>query len=211
MFLIWLKLHGDTRESHNLSVERQLGHSLHYQNRLFIIVLHNIVSVTFVPGLWETDKRGCSIALFKPVQLDSSPSSVVPDSYPSPCNSQTRDCSKELQTKLKEVRDFHMEKAINSSMPKGQSEDGREGCEDVWRNKRERKVWGRTRAKHTQYYCFRFRAYEKYEKLATFDVVLPNVQNQKDPWVLIPKNTLERKEKVVKHKQIDKRQEVGNS
>ncbi|XP_067470909.1 glutamate receptor ionotropic, NMDA 3B [Thunnus thynnus] len=31
------------------------------------------------------------------------------------------------QTKLKEVRDFHMEKAINSSMPKGQSEDGREG------------------------------------------------------------------------------------
>ncbi|KAG7238002.1 hypothetical protein INR49_031356 [Caranx melampygus] len=30
-------------------------------------------------------------------------------------------------TKLKEVRDFHMEKAINSSMPKGQSSEGREG------------------------------------------------------------------------------------
>lgn len=30
-------------------------------------------------------------------------------------------------TKLEEVRDFHMEKAINSSMPKGQSQEGREG------------------------------------------------------------------------------------
>lgn len=30
-------------------------------------------------------------------------------------------------TKLEEVRDFHMEKAINSSMPWGQSEESREG------------------------------------------------------------------------------------
>lgn len=39
----------------------------------------------------------------------------------------------------------------------------------------------------------------------TFDVVLQNVQNQKNPWVLIPKNTLERKEKVVRDKHIDER------
>lgn len=30
-------------------------------------------------------------------------------------------------TKQKEVRDFHMEKAINSSMPRGQSEEDGEG------------------------------------------------------------------------------------
>ena len=30
-------------------------------------------------------------------------------------------------TKLREVRDIHMEKAINSSMPTGQSKEGREG------------------------------------------------------------------------------------
>lgn len=31
------------------------------------------------------------------------------------------------QTKLEEVRDFHMEKAINSSTPMGPSQEGREG------------------------------------------------------------------------------------
>ena len=30
-------------------------------------------------------------------------------------------------TKLREVRDIHMEKAINNSMPTGQSEEGKEG------------------------------------------------------------------------------------
>lgn len=30
-------------------------------------------------------------------------------------------------TKLEEMRDFHMENAINSSMPKGQKEGGSEG------------------------------------------------------------------------------------
>lgn len=120
-------------------------------------------------------------------------------------------------TKLKEVRDFHMEKAINSSMPKGQSEEGRQGGrEDVWRYKQKRKVWGSTRAKKnkkqsnitvsdSKHWSNGDKA--KYQKLATFDVVLPNVHNQ-NPWVLlIPKNTLERKEeKVVKDKQIDERE-----
>lgn len=42
------------------------------------------MSVTFVPGLREADKGGCSIALFNQVQVDSMPSSVRPDSYPYP-------------------------------------------------------------------------------------------------------------------------------
>lgn len=114
-------------------------------------------------------------------------------------------------TKLKEVRDFHMEKAINSSMPKGQSEEGMEG-EDVWRYKRRRKVWGSTRITFTILLfriqssgAMRIKAERKHEKLVMLDVVLPNVQNQKNPWVLISKNTLERKEKVVGDKQIDER------
>lgn len=51
MLLDQPKFYRDTRECHNLSVEGQFRHILDYQNRLFIIVLHNIVSVTFVPGL----------------------------------------------------------------------------------------------------------------------------------------------------------------
>lgn len=54
------------------------------------------------------------------------PCSVLPDSYPSSVTARLPFLGRAL-TKLKEVRDFHMEKAINSSMPKGQSEEGREG------------------------------------------------------------------------------------
>lgn len=43
-------------------------------------------------------------------------------------------------TKLKEVRDFHMEKAINSSLPRGQSEGGREGERMSGDIRKERKV-----------------------------------------------------------------------
>lgn len=53
--------------------------------------------------------------------------------------------------------------------------------------------------------AMRIKAEKGYKKLVTFDVVLPNVQNQKNPWVPIPKNTLETKEKVVRDKQMKDR------
>lgn len=84
-----------------------------------------MVLVTFVPGLQGTDNRSCSITLLMPVQVDIVLPRALPDCYPS---ATVRHAStRESLTKLEEMRDFHMENAINSSMPEGKKEGGSEG------------------------------------------------------------------------------------
>lgn len=45
--------------------------------------LHNVVLMTFVPGLQGTDNRSCSIRLLMPVQVDIVLPRALPDCYPS--------------------------------------------------------------------------------------------------------------------------------
>lgn len=67
------------------------------------------------------------------------------DSYPP----LTRHRATEPGTKLKEVRDFHMEKAINSSMPEGQSEENGGRVWGVKRLSRDIRMGGRCEGEQT--------------------------------------------------------------
>lgn len=136
-------------------MECQLEPSPGYQYRLFIIVTHNIVSMTFVRGLWATDKRSfyqCCTGPVIYIPLQYGPRVLIP-----PSQQPDTPLLQRALTKLKEVRDFHMEKAINSSMPKGgRREEGREPermSGDVISRERYEGGWG-----NTQYYSFWFKA-----------------------------------------------------
>lgn len=122
-------------------------------------------------------------------------------------------------TKLKEVRDFHVEKAINSSMPK-RRERGRQAGRQAGRegegmsgdiSNRGRYGGGGDESRKCcliqSSRAMRKKQEWKYEKLGTFDVVLPNVQNgkKKSQGAYSQKYILQGKEKVVKDKQIDER------
>lgn len=119
-------------------------------------------------------------------------------------------------TKLKEGRDFHKEKAINSSIAQG-TERGRQGGRtDVWRYKQHGEAWGKKRAKKTApilvFLIQGSGAEQRYDKPATFDVFLPNVQNPKKASLGAYSQKYIREKGKSSQRQTDrwKRGEVGN-
>lgn len=116
----------------------------------FQIILFTLLpvqcQVTLLSGLRGTDKRGSFYRAFgaHEVWLYSLPLHflmLIP-----PLQQPDAPLLWRTLTKLREVRDFHMEKAINSSLPQGTERERHEGNEDVWRYKQAREVWGRKRA-----------------------------------------------------------------
>lgn len=128
-------------ESHNLSMVGQLGQGARLSEKaIYNRGHHNIVSVTFVRGLWETDKRASSIAHFKPLQVDSMPSSVLPpDSYPPlPCYRQTCHCSREPKQSWRKWETSTWKRQLTAQRPERHGEERQWGSgEDVWRYKQQ--------------------------------------------------------------------------